>query len=277
MSNVVSDVATDEVPVDPNDSILVVNSVSIRFGGLVALSDVSFDVRRGELFALIGPNGAGKTTLVNSITSVYQPEPQARVQFRRSDGSPVDLRTKKPYQIARAGVARTFQNLGVFPQLSVLDNLLLGRYSHEKSGALAGGFFTRGMRREEVAARTAVESIIELLDLAQFRHEAVGSLPYGVQKRIELGRVLGMEPELLMLDEPMAGMSVDEKRDMVGYIFDIRAALGTTVLLIEHDMGVVMAIADRVMVLDSGQRIALDTPGVVQRDEQVISAYLGSA
>lgn len=259
------------------EPILSVKEVTIRFGGLQALTDVGFEVRRGELFALIGPNGAGKTTLINAITSVYQPEPEACVKFHPAGGDTVNLRSKRPYQIARLGVARTFQNLGLFPQLSLLDNLLLGRYSHQTTGIFGGGLMTRRMRRDEVAARSAVEGIIELLDIAQFRREPVGSLPYGVQKRIELGRVLAMEPELLMLDEPMAGMSVDEKRDMVGYIFDVRAALGTTVLLIEHDMGVVMAIADRVMVLENGERIALGTPAEVQSDERVISAYLGSS
>ena len=259
------------------DLILDVRSVSVRFGGLAALDDVSFDVRRGELFALIGPNGAGKTTLVNAITCVYRTQPGAEVTFRPAGQEPRPLIDLRPYQVARRGVARTFQNLGSFPKLSVLDNLLLGRYSHQRSGVIAGGLFSRRMRREEVAAREVVESIIELLDIARFRREPVGSLPYGVQKRIELGRVLAMEPELLLLDEPMAGMSVDEKRDMVGFIFDVRAALGTTVLLIEHDMGVVMAIADRVMVLDSGRRIALGSPAEVQRDERVIAAYLGSS
>jgi branched-chain amino acid transport system ATP-binding protein len=260
-----------------NDAILTVDAATVRFGGLTALSEVSFDVRRGELFALIGPNGAGKTTLVNAITGVYRTRPGAAITFRpggEQEGIP--LTNLRPYQIARRGVARTFQNLGSFPKLSVLDNLLLGRYAHQRSGVFGGGTFGPRMRREEVAAREVVESIIELLDIARFRREPVASLPYGVQKRIELGRVLAMEPELLMLDEPMAGMSVDEKRDMVGFIFDIRAALGTTVLLIEHDMSVVMAIAERVMVLDNGQRIALGSPAEVQRDEGVVAAYLGT-
>lgn len=261
---------------DRLDEILSVQNVSVRFGGLQALGDVSFDVRRGELFALIGPNGAGKTTLVNAVTSVYQPESGAKVQFLPKDGEPIDLTKLKPYQIARSGLARTFQNLGIFPRLSVLDNLLLGRYFHEKTGVFGGGLFSRSMRAEEVDSRTQVEAVIDLLDIARYRNEPVGSLPYGVQKRIELGRVLAMGPELLMLDEPMAGMTVDEKRDMVGYIFDIRAALGTTVLLIEHDMGVVMAIAERVMVLENGERIALGTPAEVQRDERVVAAYLGA-
>lgn len=272
-----TDTPTTPSAASSSDPILTVESVSIRFGGLQALTDVTFDVERGELFALIGPNGAGKTTLINSITSVYQPLPEAQVAFHPREGDSIDLRSRKPHQIARHGVARTFQNLGLFPQLSVLDNLLLGRYSHQKTGIFSGGLFSRRMRREEVAARSAVEDIIGLLEIAQFRHEPVGSLPYGVQKRIELGRVLAMEPELLMLDEPMAGMSVDEKRDMVGYIFDVRAALGTTVLLIEHDMGVVMAIADRVMVLENGERIALGTSAEVQQDERVVSAYLGAS
>lgn len=262
--------------VTTDEPILDVRNVSVRFGGLSAVDDVSFDVRRGELFALIGPNGAGKTTLVNAITCVYTPEPNAHVMFHPDGEKSLDLTKMRPYQVARRGVARTFQNLGSFPKLSVLDNLLLGRFSHQTTGIIGGGLFGPRMRRDEVAAREMVESIIELLDIAPFRREPVGSLPYGVQKRVELGRVLAMEPQLLMLDEPMAGMSVDEKRDMVGFIFDVRAALGTTVLLIEHDMAVVMAIADRVMVLDNGRRIALGSPAVVQRDDAVIGAYLGS-
>jgi branched-chain amino acid transport system ATP-binding protein len=259
------------------DAILEVTDATVRFGGLTAVADVSFDVQRDELFALIGPNGAGKTTLVNAVTGVYRTRPGAAVTFHPEPGADQPLTNLRPYQISRMGVGRTFQNLGSFQRLSVLDNLLLGRFSHQRCGVLAGGTFAPRMRREEVGGREFVESIIDLLDLARFRDEAVGALPYGVQKRIELGRVLAMEPKLLMLDEPMAGMSVDEKRDMVGFIFDVRAALGTTVLLIEHDMGVVMAIADRVMVLDNGRRIALGTPAEVQRDEGVIAAYLGSS
>jgi branched-chain amino acid transport system ATP-binding protein len=271
--------AVDAPVVEPTtvgEAILDVRDVTVRFGGLLALEDVSFDVRRGELFALIGPNGAGKTTLVNAVTSVYQPQPGATVTFHPADGEPVTLTKLRPYQIARRGVGRTFQNLGSIPKLSVLENLLLGRFSHQRTGIFGGGVFSPRMRREGVAGREVVESIIELLHLARYRYEPVGSLPYGVQKRVELGRVLAMEPQLLMLDEPMAGMSVDEKRDMVSFIFDIRAALRTTVLLIEHDMGVVMAIAERVMVLENGRRIALGSPAEVQRDEQVIAAYLGS-
>jgi branched-chain amino acid transport system ATP-binding protein len=272
---------TTTLPVAPvttvGDKILEVRDLSVRFGGLLALDSVSFDVSRGELFALIGPNGAGKTTLVNAVTSVYQAQPGASVTYKPGGGDPVSLIRMRPYQVARRGVGRTFQNLGSIPKLSVLENLLLGRFSHQRTGIFGGGVFSRRMRREGVAGREVVESIIELLHLARYRYEAVGSLPYGVQKRVELGRVLAMEPELLMLDEPMAGMSVDEKRDMVGFIFDIRAALGTTVLLIEHDMGVVMAIAERVMVLDNGKRIAIGSPAEVQQDEAVIAAYLGSA
>ena len=256
-------------------SVLTVNNVTVQFGGLVALDDVSFTVEAGELFALIGPNGAGKTTLINAMTGVYAPQPGGSVSYASERGA-VELTKFRPHKIARMGIGRTFQNLGVFPSQSVLNNLLLGRYFQGRSGALGAGFRTRRVRREELESREAVESVIELLELAEFRTEPVGGLPYGVQKRVELGRVLAMEPQVLMLDEPMAGMSVDEKRDMVRYIEDIRAALGTTVVLIEHDMGVVMAIAERVMVLDFGKRIALGRADEVQSDQRVIDAYLGA-
>ena len=259
------------------DPILSMSSMTVQFGGVRACDSIDMEIERGELFALIGPNGAGKTTLVNSVTGIYVPRPDASIDFHPRSGGDVDLLSLRPFEIARSGVARTFQNLGLFQSENLLTNLMLGRYTHEKTGVLSGGLFSRRAVRNELRSREAIEQIIDLLQLGEYRRDLVGELPYGVQKRIELGRVLVMEPELLMLDEPMAGMSVDEKRDMVGYIFDIRAALGTTVLLIEHDMGVVMAIADRVMVIESGERIALGGPAEVQQDEHVISAYLGTA
>ena len=258
------------------DDILNVSSVTVQFGGVRACDNIEFSIERGELFALIGPNGAGKTTLVNAITGVYEPLPGASVEFTSRAGDHQELIGLRPYQIARHGVARTFQNLGLFPSQSVLDNLMLGRFIHEKTGAIAGGLFSRKAVREELAARDAVEDVIELLDIAQYRWDPVGSLPYGVQKRIELGRVLAMEPELLLLDEPMAGMSVEEKQDMIRFVYAAQDELGATVLLIEHDMGVVMSIAERVMVLEFGQRIALDSAAAVQQDERVIAAYLGA-
>ena len=260
--------------------ILEVSSVTVAFGGVTACADVSFEVKRGELFALIGPNGAGKTTLVNAITGIYAPLPGGAVNFNDKSGRSHDLLSRRPYQIARLGVARTFQNLGLFAEQSVLDNLMLGRYQHHKrrfgNGMLGAGLFMPGAVRHELEAREAVEQVIELLEISEYRWDLVGSLPYGVQKRIELGRVLAMEPELLLLDEPMAGMAVEEKQDMVRVLFDIRVELGTTFLLIEHDMGVVMAIADRVMVLDFGRRIGLGAPEDIKRDDAVIAAYLGS-
>ena len=257
--------------------ILRVSDLTVQFGGVRACDSVTFDVERGELFALIGPNGAGKTTLVNAVTGVYAPLPGATVEYTDRAGSTTDLLPLRPFQIARLGVARTFQNLGVFGSQTVLSNLMLGRYNHEKTGSTAAGLRLRSATRKELESREAVEKVIDLLDIAEYRWELVEGLPYGVQKRIELGRVLAMEPELLLLDEPMAGMTSDEKQDMVRFIYRIIDELGTTILLIEHDMGVVMAIAERVMCLDFGRQIALGTAAEAQANEEVIQAYLGTA
>ena len=257
-------------------SVLSLRNVTVRFGGLKACSEVSYDVEQGELFAMIGPNGAGKTTVINAVTGVYIPTPESSIQFTDAQGTTHSLTGQKPHEVIRLGIARTFQNLGLFDALTVLDNLLLGRYVHRKANILQAGFWTRGTIRDEVNQRAEVEKIIDLLEIAEFRKEKVGELPYGIRKRVELGRALAQEPHLLLLDEPMAGMNVEEKQDMVRFIADVRAELGTTMMLIEHDMGVVMAIADRVVVLNFGEMIGLGTPEEVQEDPAVIAAYLGS-
>jgi branched-chain amino acid transport system ATP-binding protein len=253
------------------EPLLSFDEVTLRFGGVTALSGITFDVMAGELFAIIGPNGAGKTSIFNCLNGVYRPQ-DGRIRL-----SGVELIGRRPAAIAALGVARTFQNLGLFVNLDVVDNLMLGRHHLMRTGFVTGALWWGPAKREEAANRRRCEEIIDLLELAPFRHSAVGSLPYGIQKRIELGRALCMDPKLLLLDEPVAGMNLEETEDMARYILEARDALGICMILVEHDMHMVMDIADRVMVLDFGVVIATDVPAVVQRDPRVVAAYLGDA
>jgi branched-chain amino acid transport system ATP-binding protein len=249
--------------------LLAVEGLTVRFAGVTALSDVSFAVQPGELFAVIGPNGAGKTSLFNVISRVYQPA-AGRVIF---DGQ--DMARLRTHQTARAGIARTFQNLGQFPFTTVLDYLLLGRHTRLRSGILLGGLYLGPARDEERANRAECLRILDLLGLARVRDLPLGVLPYGLQKRADLARALAMRPKLLLLDEPVAGMSLEESRDMAAVILDIKEQLGVTQILVEHDMAMVMGIADRVLVLDFGRVIAEGAPAAVQANPDVIKAYLG--
>jgi len=249
--------------------LLEVADLALRFGGTRAIDGVSFDVRQGELFAVIGPNGAGKTSIFNCISGVYRPQ-EGRVRFMGED-----LVGRHPDAIADLGVARTFQNIELFDNLTVVENLMLGRHQHLDYGMLAGMLWVGPARRAELANRRIVEDVIDFLEIEAHRKLPVGMLPYGVKKRVELGRALAMEPKLLLLDEPVAGMNVEETEDMARFILDIRAELGTAMILVEHDMGLVMDLADRVMVMDFGRRIALGRPQEVQQDRAVIQAYLG--
>ncbi|MBN7793576.1 ABC transporter ATP-binding protein [Microbacterium esteraromaticum] len=252
-------------------ALLDVRDLTLRFGGATTLDGVSFDVAEGELFAVIGPNGAGKTSTFNCISGVYRPQAGSILL----DGEP--LLGSAPDEVARRGVARSFQNVELFDNLTVLDNLLLGRHiSAGYSWPEAMVWFGRA-RRQELISRRRIEDLIEFLDLAGVRNMPVGILPYGIRKRVELGRALAMEPRLLLLDEPVAGMNTEETEDMARFILDIRSELGTSMIMVEHDMRLVMDLADRVMVIDFGKRIALGTPDEVQRDPAVIAAYLGGA
>ncbi len=248
--------------------LLDIKDVSLSFGGIKALVGVSLSVESGQLYAVIGPNGAGKTCLLNCITGFYRPD-NGSIVF---DGK--DLSQDRPDQIAKLGIARTFQNVELFANMNVIDNLLLGRHNHFQSGFFRNSIL--GYRaREESEHRRKIEEIIDFLEMEKWRKYLVSNLPYGVQKRVELGRALVQEPELLLLDEPMAGMNVEETEDIARFIIDIHEELGTTIMMIEHDMGVVMDISQRICVLDFGRKIAEGAPNEIQEDPEVRKAYLG--
>jgi branched-chain amino acid transport system ATP-binding protein len=257
------------VGVPDGTPLLQVEDMELRFGGTRAVDGISFDVQPGELFAIIGPNGAGKTSIFNCISGVYRPQ-EGRIRFLGED-----LLGDRPDRIAKRGVARTFQNIELFDNLTVVENLMLGRHQHLDYGVLEGMLYFGRAKRAELANRRIVEDIIDFLEIAAQRKLPVGMLPYGVKKRVELGRALAMEPKLLLLDEPVAGMNSEETEDMARFILDIRSELDTAMILVEHDMGLVMDLADRVMVMDFGRRIALGDPKSVQADPAVIKAYLG--
>jgi len=244
-------------------------NISLSFKGVKALSDISFTVNEGELFAVIGPNGAGKTSTFNCLNGVYKPQ-EGDILWRGKSVMGV-----RPDKIAALGIARTFQNIELFAHMTVLENIALGRHVRTNVGWLAGGLWLGKAKREEMTNRAKVEDIIDLLEIEAWRFYPVGMLPYGIQKRVELGRALAMEPELLLLDEPVAGMNLEETEDMARFILDIREELGIAMILVEHDMGLVMDIADRILVLDFGEVIATGTPDEIQKDENVIKAYLG--
>jgi branched-chain amino acid transport system ATP-binding protein len=248
---------------------LEVKNVTLRFGGVTALNDVSFAVEKRSIHAIIGPNGAGKTSMLNAISGVYRPQ-QGQIIFEGQD-----ITRLSPYARTSMGLARTFQNIALFKGMTVLDNLLIGRHTHQRSGMLAGGLYFGPGEKEEVAHRMVVEDIIDFLEIQHIRKKIVGTLAYGLQKRVELARALALEPKLILLDEPMAGMNAEEKEDMARFVIDTNEDRGTTVVMIEHDMGVVMDISSRVVVLNFGLKIGDGTPEQVQGDRHVQKAYLG--
>ena len=251
------------------DVVLDLDNISLSFGGVKALSNISFDVRQGEVRAIIGPNGAGKSSMLNVIQGFYHPQ-EGNITFKGTT-----RRQMKPYQAAKQGIARTFQNIALFKGMSVLDNLMTGRNLMMKATFIEQALYFGRAHREEMEHRRKVEDIIDFLEIEHIRKTPVGRLPYGLQKRVELGRALAAEPEILLLDEPMAGMNMEEKQDMSRFVLDVNDEFGTTIVLIEHDMGVVMDLSDRVVVLDYGKKIGDGAPSEVRNNQDVIDAYLG--
>jgi len=254
-----------------DDILLSVDHISLSFGGVRALEDINFDIRKKEIFAIIGPNGAGKTSMLNVINGFYHPQ-QGEIQFKG-----LHRKQMRPHEAAVQGIARTFQNVALFKGMSTLNNIMSGRNLKMKSNLFWQALYYGPARKEEMENREVVEDIIDFLEIQSIRRTPVGKLPYGLQKRVELGRALAMEPELLLLDEPMAGMNIEEKQDMCRFILDINEQYGTTIVLIEHDMGVVMDLSERMIVLDYGRKIAEGTPDEIRGDQTVIDAYLGVA
>ena len=251
--------------------LLSVDEISLSFGGVKALEDINFDIRKKEIFAIIGPNGAGKTSMLNVINGFYHPQ-QGEIYFKG-----LHRKQMRPHEAAVQGIARTFQNVALFKGMSTLNNIMSGRNLKMKSNLFWQALYYGPARKEEMANREVVEDIIDFLEIQSIRRTPVGKLPYGLQKRVELGRALAMEPELLLLDEPMAGMNIEEKQDMCRFILDINEQYGTTIVLIEHDMGVVMDLSERMIVLDYGRKIAEGTPEEIRVNQTVIDAYLGVA
>ena len=253
-----------------NEVLLAVENISLSFGGVKALTDITFDIAKGEIRAIIGPNGAGKSSLLNVINGVYRPQ-QGRITFRGETRAAM-----QPHRAAAQGIARTFQSLALFKGMTVLENILAGRNLMMKSNLLLQALRLGPALREEIAHRRRVEEIIDFLEIPHVRKTVVGRLPYGLQKRVDLGRALAAEPRVLLLDEPMAGMNIEEKQDMSRFILDVNDEFGTTIVLIEHDIGVVMGLSDHVVVLDYGRKVGDGTPDAVRENPDVIAAYLGT-